>query len=737
MPVTEPAENNNEVTVFQTDQQIAEYLKKGRRALNEAESKKLLGSFGVPVTAEFVAASADEAAARAEETGFPVVLKGLGSRLTHKTEKGLVRLGLYSAEEVRQNFDSIRAAAADDWEGCLVQPMVSGSREFVAGLFRDPQFGPVIMFGLGGVFAEAIGDVAFRIAPVSSEQALEMTDELSSGKLLYGFRGKAAADREQLAAVLTGLCRLGMQHPEIREVDINPLIVLDHGAVTAVDALVVIDDSGDPTYAAQDIVQNQEDRNAEIRKALGTMTHPSSIAVVGAARTTMGTYPGMFACIRNFGFTGKLYPINPNADEIDGIKAYPSLCDLPESVDLVIISVPGRVVPDALRDCIASGNRNIHIFSSGFRETGEPEGIRLQEEITRIAAEGDLHVVGPNCMGFYVPESRLMTWRDAARQSGPLAFISQSGGHAQDFTCYAAGRLGLYFSKVISYGNALTLDAPDFLDYLGRDEKTEIIAMYMEGVKNGRRLLDLAASINTEKPIIMFKGGMTESGARAVASHTGAMAGGEKIWKAFFRQTGIIPADSLEQMAEIALVLHRLNPWTGRNVVVLGTGGGIGVAAADSCARAGLQLPALSKEVMTRLRKYIPPAGTMIRNPIDAHVLFLKPELLGSTLEMLSPEPDLDMFVISLHFDWIYGLEDGTHAEKLGRYIAEQARRYTNGKPLVVVWRQYQPDPDIRDCRIKVEKILLDAGIPVYEGLDRALTALSRSAAYYEFRTSI
>ncbi len=721
--------------MFQTDQQIAEYLKKGRRSLDEAESKKLLASFGVPVTAEYTTTSPDEAVSRAEELGFPVVLKGLGSRLTHKTEKGLVRVNLSSAEDVRQHFAEIRTAAGYDWEGCLVQPMIAGRREFVAGLFRDPQFGPVVMFGLGGIFAEALGDVSFRIAPVSPEQALEMTEELSAGRLLKGFRGAAPADRDQLAALITGLSRLGMQHPEVREVDINPLIISDNGTVTAVDALVIIEDPGQLPDAEHKEPEKPEAHIAEIRKAIETMTHPRSIAVVGAARTTMGTYPGMFACIRNFGFAGKLYPINPKADEIDGIKAYPSLCDLPEPVDLVIISVPGPVVPDALKDCIASGNRNIHIFSSGFRETGEPEGIRLQEEIEKIAAEGNLHVVGPNCMGFYVPESRLMTWRDAARQSGPLAFISQSGGHAQDFTCYGSARLGLYFSKVISYGNALTLDSPDFLDYLGRDEKTKIIAMYMEGVKDGRRLLDMAARINPHKPIIMFKGGMTESGARAVASHTGALAGGEKIWKAFFRQTGIVPAESLEQMAEIALALQNLDPWTGKNVVVMGTGGGIGVAAADGCAKAGLFLPALSRDVMTRLREYIPPAGTMIRNPIDAHVLFLKPELLGSTLEMLAQENDLDIFVISLHFDWIYGLKDGTHAENLGRYIAEHARKYTNGKPLVVVWRQYQPDPDIRNCRIRVEKMLLDAGIPVYEGLNRALTALSRTAAYHEFKS--
>lgn len=717
------------MTVFETDRQIAEYIKDGRQSLNEAESKQLLRCFGIPLVTESVTTSAGQAVAVARELGFPVVLKGLGRQLTHKTEKGLVRVGLSSEKEVRDAFLSVKTASGTDWEGCLVQPVVSGRREFVAGLFCDPQFGPVIMFGLGGIFAEAIKDVAFRIAPINDDQALEMAAELSAHKLLDDFRGAAPANRQQLAAVLTGLSRLGTKHPEIREVDINPLIVSDDGQITAVDALVILNDPKDLSGIGNG--QDRKKEASEIRKALETMTHPRSIAVVGAARIKEGSYPGMFACIRRFGFAGKLYPVNPKADEIDGIKAYPTLCDLPEPVDLVIVSVPGPVVPDALKDCMASGNRNIHIFSSGFRETGEPEGIRLQAEIEKIARKGGLNVVGPNCMGFYVPESHLMTWRDAARQSGPLAFISQSGGHAQDFTCYAGGRLGLYSSKVISYGNALTLDSPDFLDYLAEDEKTEIIAMYMEGVKDGRRFLDLAAKVNRKKPIILFKGGMTESGARAAASHTGAMAGGEKIWKAIFRQTGIIPADSLEEMAEIALALNRLSPWRGRNVVVMGTGGGIGVAAADSCAKAGLKLPALSPEVMERMRCYIPPAGNMIRNPIDAHILFLKPDLLGPTLEMLAAEPDLDMFVLSLHFDWIYSMSDGSYAEAAGKYIAEQARKYTCGKPLVAVWRQYQPDPDIRSCRIRVEKTMLDAGIPVYEGLDRALTALAKTEAYH------
>lgn len=472
----------------------------------------------------------------------------------------------------------------------------------------------------------------------------------------------------------------------------------------------------------------------EINTAIHAMAHPRAIAVVGATRTRQEGFPGMFGCIRNFGFPGRLYPINPKADEIDGLKAYPSLTALPEKVDLVVVSLPGRLVPDVLRDCIASGNKNIHIFSSGFKETGEPEGIRLHEEIERIAEAGGLNIVGPNCMGFYVPESRLLTWTNASEKSGPLAFISQSGGHAQDFTHYAASRLGLYASKVISYGNALTLDSPDFLEYLKQDEKTRIIAMYLEGVKDGRRLMRLAAEINREKPILMMKAGLTESGARTVASHTGSMAGGEKIWNAFFRETGTIRTDSLEEMAETAMALDYLPRWTGKNVIILGTGGGIGVEAADSCAKTGLQLPPLSPKVMERLREHIPPAGNMIRNPIDAHILLLQLELLGPVLKLLANEADVDMFVISLHFDWLHDRGEGVHAERIGAYIAEEARKHTGGKPLSVVWRQYQPASQIKATRKKVEKMLIQSRIPVYRGLQRALTALSKAEGYYAFQ---
>lgn len=706
----------------------------GREALNEAESKQLLRHYGVPVVQEAVATTEDEAVALAQRMGWPIVLKGLGARLTHKTERGLVKVNLHSADEVRRAYQTVQTAAGSDWEGCLIQPLIAGRREFVAGMVRDPQFGPVVMFGLGGIFAEALGDVVFRIAPFDEAQALQMLQELAARKLLADFRGDAAVDKGQMARVLMGLAQLALDHPAVKEVDVNPLILSADGAVTAVDGLVVLKDPEEALGGQTKRAEEERCRTAKINAALEVMAHPRSIAVIGVARTRSGAFPGIFGCIRNFGFPGRLYPINPKADEIDGLKAYPSLTVLPEPVDLVVVSVPAPHVPAALKDCIASGSKNVHIFSSGFKETGEAEGIRLQAELERIAAEGDLNIVGPNCMGMHVPKSRVLTWTAASEISGPVGMVSQSGGNAQDFVNYAASRFGLHFSKVFSYGNALNLDSTDFLGYLAQDGETRIITMYLEGVKDGRKLLGMVAEINRTKPIVIIKGGLTESGARTVASHTGSLAGGEKIWRAFFKQTGAVQVGTLEEMAEVSLALHHLPPVKGRGVAILGTGGGVGVAAADSCAKVGLEMPGLPAELMARLREFIPPAGNMIRNPIDAHILLMNLNLLGPTLQLLSAQSYIDMFVISLHLDWIFGMEEGKQIERIGDYLADEARRHTHGKPMVVVWRQYQPNAAMHQSRLKLEKRLLAAGVPVYEGLDRAVAVLSKVAGYYAFQ---
>ena len=719
------------------DEIIRRSRKNGSGYLTEAESKAVLKNYNIPVVPESIVLSTDEAVKEAHNMGFPVVLKGLGANLIHKTERGLVIIDNRSEDDVRESFCRIRKSSGDDWEGCLVQPMVQGKREFTAGLFRDPQFGPVVMFGLGGIFTEAIGDVAFRLTPVTRMDIVKMLEDLSCRKLLSNFRGEPAVDLEQVIQIIMGLSRLGAEYPEITEVDINPLIVMPDGHLTAVDALIVVvggtkqkNITGDNKYALE--------RVESIQQAIDAMVNPKSIAVIGAKRPNAGLLPGadIFNTIREFGFSGNLYPINPRADEIHGYKAYPDLFSLPEIPDLVIICVPAENVPKTLQECAASGSKKVHIFASGFKETNDVQGIRLQDEIEQIAHDGGLHVIGPNCMGLYVPKSKIVTWPEAFRQSGPIAFISQSGGHSRDFTKYAGSRFGMYFSKVISYGNALTLDCTDFLEYLLKDEQTKLILMYIEGVKDGQKFFKLVRQTNLRKPVVLFKAGLTDEGIKMAASHTGALAGSQKIWDAFFKQSGAIRVDSLEEMADTALVLLHLNKCSGRRVAVLGSGGGISVNAADTCSKAGLELPSFSAELIRQFQTFIPAAGNIIGNPLDAYKIFFDLELLGRALEILSNGMHADMFIIFLHLDWLFtdNRNSGEHIKKTANYIASEAKKRINGKPFVVAWRQYLDNPAAKKAASALEKILLNAGVPVYKSLNDAVSALSKMAEYHEFR---
>ncbi len=700
--------------------------RQSRATLSEVESKAILSRYGIPVVEEAVVETEEQAAAAARKIGYPAVLKGLGAALGHKTERGLVRVSLRSEEEVRQAFRDIRQAADKDWEACVVQPHIAGHREFVAGIVRDAQFGACVMFGLGGVLAEALSDVSFRIAPVDRFSARAMLEEIRAAKLLRPFRGEAAVDADRLTDVLTGLSRLALDEPEIAEVDINPLIVLPDGRIKAVDALIVLGNRKPVSRPPVDAPR--------IRRALDAMANAQSVAVVGATSTVRGGYLGIFGCMRAFGYEGRLYPVNPKADSIDGIRCYPNLGSLPEKVDLVILAVPAQAVPAALGDCIASGNVNVHIFTAGFRESAEEEGEKLQREIEAIAREGGLHVVGPNCMGWYVPSRKMLTWNAAPAPAGPVSMISQSGGNAQEFTHHAAKTHRLYFNKVISYGNALTLDSPDYLDYLAGDETTSLVVMYLEGVKDGRRLLSVTQEAARRKPVIIMKGGLSEAGARAASSHTGALAGSRRIWEAFFRQTGAVRVDSLEEMADVAAAFHYLKRTPGRRVGVLSVGGGQAVAVADACAQAGMDLPAFSPATVKKIRAFIPPAGNMIRNPIDSYLAFMRTEYVGKIFDILAHSGEVDNVVVSLPLDWLYreaGQEN--FIEVIARYLAGEGRGKLCGLPLVVAWRQYQDAEEFRRMRAVLEDILLTAGVPVYEGLNRAVRALARLERYSAF----
>lgn len=476
--------------------------------------------------------------------------------------------------------------------------------------------------------------------------------------------------------------------------------------------------------------------------------HPKTVAIVGASRR-----PRMFDFLTNLeraGFPGRIYPINPNAGgEVHrGLTFYADLVSVPEPVDLVIVTTPPDTVPAVLEDCIAANARNVHVFTAGFREVGDEKGIELEKTVVDIARRGGLRLLGPNCMGLQVPAARLTTWDSLPEMSGSVALITQSGGISGDFL-RAANRWGVYISKVISFGNAAVLDAVDFLEYLSSDPDTRLICMYVEGVKDGARFTELVKRTNREKPVIVWKGGLTESGSRAVASHTGSLGGQREVWDAFYRQTGAVKVDGLAEMLDVAMALLYLRPITGRRVAVMGMGGGNTVAGADVCARAGLEVPRLTDETMQELRHFLPREGAIVGNPMDLGVVNADVGLLFGSLDPFIADPNIDAVIFNVPVGGVSltSVTDGVaplHPELQRRdpvaelqaaledIIAFARARQWGRKPLIMVLSAaggtYSPG-----LRLLVQQRMLRESVPVYFSLERASNALSKFAQYHAF----
>ena len=371
---------------------LEQAMNQGQTSLSEAQSKQILDEYSVPVVKETIASTPDEACRAAEEFGYPVVLKALGAKLTHKSERGLVRLNLASEKAVREAAEQLAQDAGDDLEGLLVQPQVQGRREFVAGFFRDVTFGPVVMFGLGGVLTEALDDVVFRLAPLELRDARQMIEEIKTRSLLDEFRGEKAVDRSQLEAALMGLSRLAVEHPEVAEADINPLVAGPDGKIRAVDALLVL---GEP----------QAEKTTSVKldpRRLGPMFYPHSVAFVGASGT-LGKWGHILPTnVLAGGFEGAVYLVNPKGGTMIGRDVYTSLEDVPGPIDLAVVTVPGKYVLDLLPQCKAKGIRSMVLVASGFSEVGE-QGRKLEEELVREAYKHDIVILGPNTMGICNP----------------------------------------------------------------------------------------------------------------------------------------------------------------------------------------------------------------------------------------------------------------------------------------------------------------------------------------------
>ena len=577
--------------------------------LSESDSKEILRAAGVPFAAEHLVADAHGAVEAAVSVGFPVAVKASGDSIAHKTERGLVHLGLGSPEAVRRSIVDIeeRLLPEDGKVSFLVAPMVKGNRELIVGVVRDETFGPVIMVGIGGVLAEALNDVIFLRIPFSDSDVDRALDRLANRVLLGPYRGQAAPDRGQLQSLLGNLGRLINSRSDIRSIDVNPVIVQADGSLVAVDALVELehDAPGRKPDAAPT-------RRVEHFDAL---FDPKGVVVVGAS-----SHPGKFGYVslHNIlasGYSGSVYATNRSGETVLGIDCVKTVSAIPPgAVDLAFLCTPAAMNEEILRQCAAVGIRAAFIASAGYREAGE---LQAEVQLAALANELDILIAGPNGQGLVSTPSSLCAQIVAPYPpAGSIGVASQSGNFVSTFLNYSRFS-GVGVSRAISAGNAAQTGIDDYLRYLSADEHTRVGLTYVENIDNGDAFVDAVKQFVERKPLVMVKGGSTAVGSKAASSHTGALAANHAVFSSLCRQFGISLMEGVEEAFDVAAAFATQPVPKGNRLVIVTTVGGWGVVTADAVARDGvLELVELPNTLMTQLDAHLPPRWSR-NNPID------------------------------------------------------------------------------------------------------------------------
>jgi acyl-CoA synthetase (NDP forming) len=453
---------------------------------------------------------------------------------------------------------------------------------------------------------------------------------------------------------------------------------------------------------------------------LKSLFRPESIAIIGASQDELKS-GGMFvSSLLKDGYRGTIYPINRKEPVIMSLKSYPGVLDVPGKIDLAVIAIPAPSVPQAIAECAEKGVKFAVVHSVGFSEMGA-RGKDLEKQMVEAARRGGVRIVGPNCMGIFSPHGHINTIVPYARvpmEPGSVAFVGQSGWASENMTRLGSER-GLRFTGIVSIGNQSDLTIEDFLEYFGSDPETKAFTAYIEGIKQPRRFLKLVDEISPRKPIIVWKGGSSEFGARAAASHTGSLAGNYALFQALSRQKGIIPASSLEELLDLAVAFSAPYLPQGREIGLLIEAGGGAVATSDACAREGLNIPPLPESVRRRLREFledrVPPSPAR-GNPVDlVWVPFADAaEVYATCLEIMAPSVDSCLTIC-------YALlEDKPFLSRL-EGIRDRYR-----KPIIVV-----PGNTI-DQRPGMS-LAVRHGIPTYvipENAVKALAAMTRRTEY-------
>ncbi|HXO69546.1 MAG TPA: acetate--CoA ligase family protein [Bradyrhizobium sp.] len=580
-----------------------------RSSLTAPEGKLVCDAYGIPVPKEGVAKSAAEAVKLASGMGFPVVMKIVSPDILHKTEAGGVMVGVKTADDVEKNYATILANAkkykADaKIEGIQVQQMLLGGQEVIIGAVTDGSFGKLVAFGLGGVLVEVLKDITFRMAPATKDDALSMLDGIQAHEMLKGVRGSDPANRDAIADIVVNVSQLITDFPEISEMDLNPVFATKSDAIAA-DVRIVVDFAPPPPRPRP----NHDD----IVRQMNRIMKPKSVAVIGASAETGKIGNSVMKNLINGGYKGEIYPIHPKADEIMGKKVYKSVKDVPGEVDIAVFAIPANFVAAALTECGEKKVVGAILIPSGYAETGNMKG---QEEIQAIGQKYGIRLMGPNIYGFYYTHANLCaTFCTAYDVKGSAALSSQSGGIGMAIIGFSrSAKMGV--SAIVGLGNKSDIDEDDLLTFFEQDDNTQIIAQHCEDLKDGRAFAEVAKRVSKKKPIVVLKAGRTSAGAKAASSHTGALAGNDKIYEDVFNQSGVIRARSLRDMLEFARGIPVLPTPKGENVVIITGAGGSGVLLSDACIDNKLSLMTIPPDLDAAFRKFIPPFGAA-GNPVD------------------------------------------------------------------------------------------------------------------------
>ena len=703
-----------------------------RHLLTEVEAKSFLSTAGIAVVRTDLATTRDEAVALAHDMEFPVALKICSPDIIHKSDIGGVQLQLDSADTVSHAFDTIinathTAQPQAHIDGVSVQPMAKPGIEVIIGLTTDPQFGPLVMFGLGGIAVEVLQDVAFRLAPLTPQDAQEMIHELRSLPLLTGHRGQAAADLAALEQLLLQVSTLAETYPDIKELDLNPVFAYTDGCL-AVDARIVLHANTAP-LAPRPI-------SPQTRTALERVFNPKVVAVIGDKKAMN------YMWLRGQSqFQGKVYSVQIDERELPGIEAlgvpnYSSLAEIPDSIDYVMTAVPRQVAPKIIADCGANKVGGVMLFTSGFSEVGDEAGLQLEKDVVEAARAADLALIGPNCMGIYHPKIGLRNYTELPTgEAGNVGFIGQSGTHTITFSL-AAPQHGIKISKAVSFGNAVVLDASDYLDYLAHDDETKIIGMYLEGVREGRRFFSLLREVTKRKPVVIWKGGQSQAGQRATSSHTGSLATPVAIWNSMLKQAGAIPAASFDELLDsIQLLLFaKSTPQDGIGLVAMS--GGPSVVITDAFEQAGLRIPELSNASYQELASFFTVIGGSFQNPLDSGYTIgmgQSTDNLERLLSILDRDDNIDAIVM----DTGAGLVAGQwHArpqilDSLLDSLSAFATR--SAKPFLAILQPFDREAELLTVRAKFRA----RGIPTFPTHDRAARALHLVTTYYRSHAQV